>query len=75
MDPTCHDGMCAKCHGGKWVVFGLVLFVATWYAKSQANVYLIWYVLALLLVLKGLLKLAKPCCPHCEAVPMKKGKK
>ena len=74
---TCHDGYCAKCHGGKWVVFGVVLFAVTWYAKSQGDVYFIWYALAVLVALKGLMKLAMPTCSHCKGsmMAMKKGKK
>ena len=76
MEAVCHDGVCSKCWGAKFIVFGVVLFGATWYAKSTNNVYLIWYVLAVLLVLKGLMKLAMPMgCGHCAAMPAKKGKK
>ena len=70
MDPTCHDGACAKCWGAKYLVFGLVVWAtAVWWPGY------IWHVIGILLVLKGLMKLAKPACPHCEAMPMKKGKK
>ncbi len=75
MDSTCHDGACGKCWAAKYILFGVVLFVASWYAKSNGDVYIIWYTLAALLVLKGIIKMAKPCCPHCEAMPMKKGRK
>lgn len=70
MDPTCHDGACAKCWGAKYLVFGVVILAtAVWWPRY------IWHVIGILLVLKGLMKLAKPSCPHCEAMPMKKGKK
>ena len=63
----CCDGVCGKCHGGMMLVFGVVLFVATWYAKAQNNVYLVWYTLAVLAVLKGLMKLSMPDdCGHCQ---------
>ena len=77
MDSTCHDGACAKCWAAKYILFGVGLFIATWYAKSYNDVYLIWYILAILLVLKGIIKMAKPMCPHCEpsAMAMKKAKK
>lgn len=74
MDSTCHDGVCSKCWAGKFIIFGLVLFASTWYAKATSNVYFIWYVLALLLVLKGIMKLTMPSCGHCKG-EMKKGRK
>ena len=72
----CCDGVCSKCWSTKWIVLGVVLFVATRYAKVRSNVYIIWYVLAALLVLKGVMKLAMPDgCGHCKKMPAKKGKK
>lgn len=69
MDSTCHDGACAKCWGAKYVVLGVVvLATAVWWPGY------IWHVIGILLVLKGLMKLAKPGCPHCGEMP-KKGKK
>ena len=69
----CMDGMCGKCRAAKWIVMGIVLFIATWYAKNSGNVYAVWYTIAVLLVLKGIAKLAKPNCGHCAAdMPMKK---
>lgn len=71
MDSTCHDGYCAKCHGAKWVVFGLILIVNQLYLKWD-----IWVVLGVLVVLKGIMKLAMPSCSHCQSsMPMKKGRK
>ncbi|MBI2647187.1 hypothetical protein HYW99_01805 [Candidatus Woesearchaeota archaeon] len=66
MDTTCYEGYCTKCHAFKWVVFGIVLFLVTWYAKASNNVYLIWYALAVLLVLKGIMKFSMPACSHCQ---------
>ena len=65
MEATCYDGVCYRCRASKVILFGIVLFVATWYAQQQNNVYLIWYVLAVVLFIKGLVKLATPNCPHC----------
>lgn len=75
MESNCCCGICTKCYAGKLVIIGAVLFIATWYAKAQRDVYFIWYALAVLVILKGLLMLVKPNCPHCEEMPMKKGKK
>ncbi|MEK6827930.1 MAG: hypothetical protein AABX78_01130 [Nanoarchaeota archaeon] len=71
MDPMCHDGYCAKCHGAKWVVFGLILIVNQLYLRWD-----IWVVLGVLIVLKGIMKLAMPACSHCQpSMAMKKGRK
>ena len=66
----CCCGMCTKCHASKYIVVGLVLLANQLYLKWD-----IWVVIGALLVLKGVLKLVKPNCPHCEPMPMKKGKK
>lgn len=70
MDQACHDGICAKCAAGKWIVFGLILIINQIYLGWNE-----WTLIGGLFVLKGLLKMAKPMCPHCEQMPMKKGKK
>ncbi|MBI3035703.1 hypothetical protein HYY71_05265 [Candidatus Woesearchaeota archaeon] len=66
----CCCGMCAKCHAGKYIVLGAVVLLTAQYWPDY-----IWHVLGALLVVKGVLKLVKPNCPHCEAMPAKKGKK
>jgi len=52
-------GMCGRCHGWMWTIAGAVLVAnAMW-------PFLEWGMLVGLLVLvKGLSKLAMPCCPH-----------
>ena len=65
----CHHGVCSKCWAAKYIVIGLVLIANQYWFGWD-----IWVVLGTLLVLKGVLKLVKPTCPHCEE-PMKKGKK
>lgn len=67
---SCCDNICSKCHGAKMLVFGaVVLAVAIWWPAY------IWHVLGVLVILKGLMYLAKPDgCGHC-AVPVTTSKK
>ena len=66
----CNDGVCGKCHAGKFIVFGVVVILTAVYWPQY-----IWHVLGALLVLKGVMKLAMPGgCGHCAA-EVKKGKK
>lgn len=62
MDATCHGGYCAKCWGGVYLVGGIVVLLTAVYRLQY-----IWHVLGVLLILKGIFKMAKPSCPHCEA--------
>jgi len=71
MCTDCCGSVCAKCHSGQLVVFGVILIVNQLYLGWD-----MWILLGGLIVLKGLLKMAKPTCPHCEtAAPAKKGRK
>jgi len=70
MDPTCHDGVCGKCWGAKFIVIGAVVLLTAMYWPDY-----IWHVLGVLLILKGIMKLAMPMCSHCQPSEMKKGKK
>lgn len=70
MDPTCHDGACAKCWAWKYIVIGVVVLLTAMYWIGY-----IWHVIGVLLILKGLMKMAMPMCPHCGSMPMKKGKR
>lgn len=68
----CWDGMCAKCHGVKKVVFGLLLLLNAflWPKWLGVDGWVAW--LAVLAVLAGALKLAKPSCGHCGMSEKKK---
>ena len=71
MDPMCHDGVCAKCWGVKYLVVGIVLVANQWWFKWD-----IWVVIGVLLILKGVIKLAMPACGHCQpSMAMKKSRK
>ena len=69
MDPTCHDGVCGKCWGAKYIVIGLVLV-----ANQYWFMWDIWVVIGALLILKGVIKLTMPMCGHCQP-EAKKGRK
>ena len=70
MGCECSGGVCGKCMAGKFIVVGAVVFATAVYWPMY-----IWHVLGILLVLKGVLKLAMPMgCGHC-APEMKKSKK
>ena len=54
-------GVCARCHGWKWLVVGLLILTNNlWWPQYND-----WAFLGGLLALGGLLKLAKPSCGHC----------
>ncbi|MBI2541282.1 hypothetical protein HYV80_01045 [Candidatus Woesearchaeota archaeon] len=69
MGEDCCSGVCAKCHAAKFVVVGAVVLATAAYWPDK-----IWHVLGVLLILKGVLKMAMPSCGHCQVMP-KKGKK
>lgn len=67
MDSGCCEGVCAKCHGAKYIVLGLVVIANQyWLNWSWA------LVIGLLFILKGIMKVAMPTCSHCQSMPMKK---
>lgn len=70
MDATCHDGACAKCWGAKFIVIGAILVANQYWLKWD-----IWVVIGVLLILKGVMKLSMPTCPHCAGSAPAKGKK
>ena len=61
-EAACHGGVCAKCHGAKLLVFGLILIGwATWWAGVDWRIFLGWVA-----VIAGALKIIKPTCGHCN---------
>ncbi|HLG23636.1 MAG TPA: hypothetical protein VI564_01765 [Candidatus Nanoarchaeia archaeon] len=72
MENMCNGGVCSKCWGWKFVIVGLI-FIANelWFFWN------VWILIGVLLVLKGVMKLAMPSCGHCckPAMPEKKGRK
>ena len=57
----CMGGVCAKCHGWKLLVVGLLILANNlWWPQYND-----WAFLGGLLAVGGLLKLAKPSCGHC----------
>ena len=71
MGCECSGGVCGKCMAGKFIVIGVIVLAVALYWPMY-----IWHVLGVLLVLKGVMKLAMPMgCGHCAAEMPKKGKK
>lgn len=73
MGESCCDGVCGKCWSLKYILVGLIFILVTLFTELN-----IWIVIGILLVIKGVVKLAMPNgCGHCrtESTPSKKGKK
>lgn len=70
MDSGCCGGICAKCWSAKYMVLGVIVLANHYWLKWEWAV-----VIGVLLVLKGIMKLAMPTCGHCKEMPMKKGKR
>ena len=56
----CIDGACGKCRAAKLIVFGILIFVFAWKWPQY-----IWHAIGIALIVKGVMKLAMPNCPHC----------
>ena len=58
---VCCGGTCTKCCVWSGIVFGILLGAwALWFPQIDWRLFF-----GGLLVIGGVLKLAKPCCPHC----------
>ena len=74
----CSDGICGKCRGGKKLVLGAILLLNVWVWPKWLGVDGWLTLLGVLLVIGGVVKLAKPNCGHSDVSPApvsKKGKK
>ena len=56
-----HHRMCTKCHAGKLLVLGVLVILNSMFGFLDWGLFI-----GGLLVLGGLVKLAKPMCPHCQ---------
>ncbi len=59
---------------GKLIVIGILILAWNYYITGNFFAKDWPTFIGGLLVIKGILCLAKPCCPHCEAKPTKKKK-
>jgi len=71
----CYCGVCSRCHGVMKIVFGALLLLNAFLWPRWLGVDGWVAFIAVLVVLKGLLKLFKPSCGHCEEKTMSMGKK
>jgi len=69
MGDICCGGTCPRCWAGKLIVIGVVLILARIYTNWD-----IWIVVGTIILLKGLLMLVMPTCPHCEEKSPRKKK-
>jgi len=75
MGAVCTDGVCHKCWAGKFIVIGVLILVWNWYLTGNFLGKDWPTFIGLLVILKGILKMVKPQCPHCEVKPVVKKKK
>ena len=70
------DAYCSKCLGGMVIVLGVLVLVWNWYITGMTGFFAKdWPTfIGVLLVIKGILCMAKPAC-SCEAKPAAKKKK
>jgi len=75
---NCNDGVCAKCHGVKKLVWGALLLLNAFVWPQWLGIDGWISFVAVLWVIAGFLKIVWPSCGHCSvpaAMPAKKGKK
>ena len=70
------EGHCPKCMGGILIVVGILVLVWNWYITGMVSFFAKdWPTfIGVLLVIKGILHMAKPTC-GCETKPIAKKKK
>lgn len=72
-----HEGICNKYCSAKLIVLGILVLVWNWYITGTGQLLgKDWPTfIGALLVLKGILHMAKPTCGHVEEKPAVKKKK
>ena len=62
---VCMGGKCTTCWSGMIIVVGLVFLANAynWFGIGMVNW---WVLIGLILVVKGVLGLMMPTCPHCS---------
>lgn len=73
----CGDGMCGRCLAGKLVIGGALVLLNIYAWPKWTEWPNGWFAfIAVLLIIKGVLKFVMPNCPHrkAEAAPAKKGR-
>ena len=71
-EAVCCNGLCHKCWAAKWIVLGVLVLAWNWYLTGYFYAKDWPTFIGVLAIVKGVLKLAKPTCPHCEAKPATK---
>lgn len=71
----CDMNICGKCHGGKKIIWGLLLLLNAfiWPLWVDLSGWIAW--IAILMVLFGILMMIKPSCGHCSISATSAGKK
>ena len=67
------EGYC-KCWSGKLIILGVLVLIWNWYLTGNFFAKNWPTFIGIVIVIKGILKLAMPCCPNCEAKPAAKKK-
>ena len=67
MENYCEGGVCYKCRSSKILIIGVLVLINAYYAKYDWALFVGW-----LLVVKGILHMMWPACPHCKMDTPKK---